>query len=248
MARKKAESNGNSNSCEDTKKPCTVKFKLDDLRPVEPLTQTQVDFFRAYDQGDYFIALHGVAGTGKTFIALYKALQEVLTKGNLYHKVVVIRSAVQSRDQGFLPGGIEEKMNQYEMPYIQVAHSFFGRKDAWDILKASERVEFVSTSFIRGMTFDNAIVIFDECQNANWEELNTVITRVGKNSKIIFCGDYRQNDLIRNRNDVSGLKKFLDICLLMPCHTRFEFTVEDICRSSLVKEFIIATLEYEDKE
>ena len=248
MARKKAESNGNSNSCEETKKPCTVKFKLDDLRPVEPLTQTQVNFFRAYEQGDYFIALHGVAGTGKTFIALYKALQEVLTKGNLYHRVVVIRSAVQSRDQGFLPGGVEEKMSQYEMPYIQIAHSLFGRKDAWDILKASERVEFVSTSFIRGMTFDNCIVIFDECQNAGWEELSTVITRVGKNSKILFCGDYRQNDLVRNKNDVSGLKKFLDVSLKMPCHTRFEFTVDDICRSSLVKEFIIATLEYEEND
>lgn len=247
MARKKAESNGNGNSCEEQKKP-SVKFKLEDLRTVEPLTQTQVDFFRAYDQGDYFIALHGVAGTGKSFIAMYKALQEVLTKGNLYHKVIVVRSAVQSRDQGFLPGGVEEKMSQYEMPYIQIAHSLFGRKDAWDILKSSERVEFVSTSFLRGSTYDNCVVIFDECQNANWEELSTVITRIGKNSKIIFCGDYRQNDLIRNKNDVSGIKKFLEVSLLMPCHTRFEFTVEDIVRSSLVKEWVVACIEYEDKE
>lgn len=236
-------------SCEEPKKsiPCTLKFKLEDLKPVTPVTPTQVQFFKAYEQGDYFIMLHGVAGTGKTFIALYKALEEVYTKGNLYHKVIVIRSAVQSRDQGFLPGDVNEKMSQYEMPYIQIAHSLFGRKDAWNILKSSDKVEFVSTSFIRGSTFDNSIVIFDECQNADWGELSTVITRIGKNSKILFCGDYRQNDLTKNKNDVSGLKKFLDVSSLMSCHTRLEFTVDDICRSSLVKEFIIATLEYEDQ-
>ena len=236
-------------SCEEPKKsiPCTLKIKLEDLKNVEALTDNQLRFFKAYDQGDYFIALHGVAGTGKTFIALYKAIQEVLTKGNLYHKVIVIRSAVQGREQGFLPGDLDEKMSQYEMPYVQIAQSLFGRKDAWNILKGSDRVEFMSTSFLRGATFDNSIVVMDECQNCNFDELNTVITRIGKNSKIIFCGDYRQNDLNKNRNDVSGIKKFLDISLLMPCHTRLEFGVEDIVRSSLVKEFIIATLEYEDQ-
>lgn len=192
-----------------------------------------------YITDDYII-------THNTFIAMHKAIQEVLTKGNLYHKVIVVRSAVQSRDQGFLPGGLDEKMSEYEQPYIQIAHSLFGRKDAWNILKGMERVEFVSTSFLRGSTYDNCVIIFDECQNANWEELSTVITRVGKNSKIIFCGDYRQNDLIRNRNDVSGIKKFLEVALLMPSHTRIEFTVDDIVRSSLVKDWVIACLEYED--
>lgn len=247
MARK---SKSEAVTCEEPKKPtvCTVKFKLDDLKRLDPLTQTQVDFFRAYDQGDYFITLHGVSGTGKSLCAFYKAIQEVLTKGNLYHKVVIIRSAVQSREQGFLPGGIEEKMSQYEMPYIQIAHTLFGRKDAWNILKATDRAEFLSTSFIRGMTFENSIVIVDEIQNMNYSELATITQRIGNNSKIIFCGDIRQNDLLKNKNDVSGLKKFLEVSLLMPCHTRFEFTVDDIVRSSLVKEFIIAELEYEDKE
>ena len=248
MARKSKSENGNGNSCEEPKKRPCIKFKLDDLVAIEPLTKTQVDFFKSYDQGDYFIALHGVAGTGKSLIAFYKAIQEVLTKGNLYHKVVIIRSAVQSRDQGFLPGGVEEKMSQYELPYIQIAHSLFGRKDAWDILKDTDRVEFLSTSFLRGSTHDNCVIIFDECQNANWDELNTVITRVGKNSKIIFCGDYRQTDLNKNRNDVSGVKKFLEVALLMPCHTRFEFTVDDIVRSSLVKDWVVACMQYEDKE
>ena len=246
MARK---SKSEAVTCEEPKKAtvCAVKFKLEDLRPVEPLTNNQVKFFKAYDQGDYFIALHGVAGTGKSFIALYKAIQEVLTKGNLYHKVIVVRSAVQSRDQGFLPGGLDEKMSEYEQPYIQIAHSLFGRKDAWNILKSMERVEFVSTSFIRGMTFDNAIIIVDEMQNCAYGELQTIVTRVGKNSKIIFCGDYRQTDLDKNKNDMSGIKKFLEISLLMPCHTRLEFGVDDIVRSSLVKDYIIAELEYEDK-
>lgn len=247
MARK---SKSEAVTCEEPKKPtvCAVKFKLDDLKRLDPLTQTQVDFFRAYDQGDYFITLHGVSGTGKSLCAFYKAIQEVLTKGNLYHKVVIIRSAVQSREQGFLPGGVEEKMSQYEMPYIQIAHTLFGRKDAWDILKATDRAEFLSTSFIRGMTFENSVVIVDEIQNMNYSELATITQRIGNNSKIIFCGDIRQNDLLKNKNDVSGLKKFLEVSLLMPCHTRFEFTVDDIVRSSLVKEFIIAELEYEDKE
>lgn len=230
--------------CEE-KKPST-KFKLEDLKKIEPLSNNQVNFFKAYDQGDYFIALHGVAGTGKTLISMYKAIEEVLTKGNLYHKVIVIRSAVQGRDQGFLPGGEDEKMSLYEIPYMQIANTLFGRRDAWDILKGQERVEFMSTSFIRGVTFDNAIVILDEAQNCNFDELNTIITRVGKNSKIIFCGDYRQTDLTKNRNDVTGIKKFLEISLLMPCHTRIEFGINDIVRSSLVKEWIIACTEYED--
>lgn len=223
-----------------------VKFKLDDLKLVEPLTDNQVKFFKSYDQGDYFCALHGVAGTGKTFIALYKALQEVLTKGNLYHKVILIRSAVQGRDQGFLPGGEDEKMSLYEIPYMQIAHSLFGRKDAWDILKNQNRVEFMSTSFIRGVSWYNAIIIVDEMQNMTYSELQTIITRVGNNSKIIFCGDYRQTDLNKNKNDMSGIKKFLEIALLMSCHTRIEFGVDDIVRSDLVKEFIIAELKYED--
>jgi predicted ribonuclease YlaK len=175
-------------SCEEPKKILSChKFKLDDMKPIEALTENQLKFFRAYDQGDYFIVLHGVAGSGKTFVAAAKAIQEVLTKGNLFHKVIIIRSAVQGREQGFLPGGLDEKMSEYEMPYVQIAHSLFGRKDAWDILKNSEKVEFMSTSFLRGSTFDNSVIIVDECQNMNYaSELQQLLHGLAKTQRLFF--------------------------------------------------------------
>jgi len=223
-----------------------LKIKIDDLGIFDPLTNNQKLFYDAYKTGDYFITLHGVAGTGKTFCAVYKALEEVLDKSNPFKRVIIIRSAVQGRELGHLPGDVNEKMEIYTQPYRQICETLFGRKDAWDRLEEQGYIEFISTSFVRGMTFDNAVVILDECQNATWEELSTVITRVGHMSKFIICGDYRQNDLNKKSTDRSGLSKFLDIAKNMKSNTRIEFTVEDIVRSSLVKDFIIATLEYED--
>lgn len=223
-----------------------LKLRLDDLKTFEPLTENQSKFFDAYKLGDYFIALHGVAGTGKTFCALYKAIEEVLDKSNPFKKIVVVRSAVQGREMGHLPGDVNEKMEIYQQPYRQICDTLFGRRDAWDRLEEQHYIEFISTSFIRGMSFDDAIIIVDECQNMTWEEINTVMTRVGYRSKIIWCGDYRQTDLNKRKNDMSGLIKFLDIGKLMNSHTRIEFTVDDIVRSSLVKEWIIATMQYDD--
>lgn len=224
-----------------------LKLRLDDLKTFDPLTDNQKKFFEAYKQGDYFIALHGVAGTGKTFCALYKAIEEVLDKTNPFNKIIVVRSAVQSREVGHLPGDINEKMEIFQQPYRQICETLFGRRDAWDRLSEQHHIEFISTSFIRGMSFDDAIIIVDECQNMTWEEINTVMTRVGYRSKIIWCGDYRQTDLNKKKNDVSGLIKFLDIGKLMNSHTRIEFTVDDIVRSSLVKDWIMATMQYDDK-
>jgi len=224
-----------------------LKIKIDDLKVFKPLTDNQKKFFESYAAGDYFIALHGVAGSGKTFTAMLKALEEVLDKSNPFRKIIVVRSSVQARDMGHLPGDVAEKMAIFSQPYIQICETLFGRKDAWARLEEQGYVEFISTAFIRGMSFDNAIVIFDECQNATWEELSTVMTRVGHMSKIMFCGDYRQCDIDKKKNDMSGLGKFLDIAQLMDCFTRIEFTVEDIVRSSLVKDFIIATMQYDDK-
>lgn len=224
----------------------SLRIRLDDLKTFEPLTDNQKLFYDAYKRGDYFIALHGVAGTGKTFIALYKAIEEVMDKSNPFNKIIIVRSAVSSREVGHLPGDLDEKTEIYKQPYQQICRTLFGRPDAYQRLEEQHYIEFISTSFIRGMSFDDAIIIVDECQNLSWEEINTVMTRVGYRSKIIWCGDYRQTDLNKKKNDLSGLHKFLSIADKMKNHTRIEFTADDIVRSSLVKEWILAINSYED--
>ena len=223
-----------------------LKVRIDDLKTFEPLTNNQKRFFDAYKRGDYFVALHGVAGTGKTFCALYKALEEVLDKSNPFRKIILVRSAVQSREIGHLPGDVGEKMEIYQQPYQQICETLFGRKDAYQRLEEQGYIEFISTSFIRGMSFDDAIIIVDEMQNLTFEEIDTVMTRVGYRSKIIWCGDYRQTDLNKKKNDMSGILKFFDIAMHMGAFTRIEFTPDDIVRSSLVKDYILAKMQYED--
>ncbi len=223
-----------------------LKIRLDHMKTFQPLTDNQKLFFDAYKRGDYFIALHGVAGTGKTFIALYKALEEVLDKANPFNKIIIVRSAVPSREVGHLPGDIDEKTEIYRQPYQQICDTLFGRTDAYQRLEEQGHIDFISTSFIRGMSFDDAIILVDEMQNMTFEEIDTVMTRVGYRSKIIWCGDYRQTDLNKKKSDVSGILKFFDIAYHMSAFTKIEFTPDDIVRSSLVKDYILAKLKYED--
>ncbi len=217
-----------------------LKIKLDHLRTFSPLTDNQAKFFDVYKRGDYFIGLLGSPGVGKTFLAVYKALEEILDRSNPFTKLVVVRSAVQVRDQGYVPGDLDEKMAIYEQPYIEICETLFERKDAWERLKEQGHTRFISTTAIRGISIDDAIIVVDECQSMTWHELSSVITRVGHRSKIIFVGDLKQNDLLKSKHDVSGLVQFLEIAKTMKEFTRIDFTSEDIVRSSLVKSWIVA--------
>jgi phosphate starvation-inducible protein PhoH len=222
-----------------------LKLRLDNMKVIEPLTDNQKLFFDAYENSNIML-LHGVAGTGKTYIALYHALEEALDKSNPYRRVIVVRSAVPSRDIGHLPGDEKEKSEVYTEPYVEVCQDLFGRHDAYQRLEEQGVVKFLITSFVRGITLDDSIIIVDECQNMTDMELNSIITRVGDRSKIIFCGDFRQTDLYK-KTDMSGLKKFMAIADMMPSFKTFEFGVDDIVRSAIVKEYIIARLDYENR-
>jgi len=210
------------------------------MKRVSPITENQKRLFESYNEGQNIAAI-GSAGTGKTYVSLYLALEEVM-KSDQYDKIIIVRSAVQSRDQGFMPGSLNEKMGYYETPYIDIVNDLFGRGDAYGIMKQKNMISFMSTSFVRGLTFDNAIIILDEVQNCNFGEIDTVMTRVGESSKIIFCGDVKQDDLksSKNRMDLSGLADFMNIIQKIPSFDTIEFETADIVRSGVVKEYIIA--------
>ena len=199
------------------------------LQEIEPLTQNQLIAFESQKN----LVLHGVAGTGKTYISLYLALDD-MTKG-LYQQTVLIRSAVSTRDMGFLPGTDKEKAAVYEEPYKDICIELFQRGDAYQILKTKALVHFMTTSFIRGVTLRNATIIVDECQNMSFHELDSIITRVGEGCRVIFCGDFRQADLHKN-----GLRDFIRVLKATEMFDVVDFEIHDIVRSSFVKKYIIA--------
>jgi phosphate starvation-inducible protein PhoH len=205
------------------------------LTEVSPLTDKQGDVFDAW-HSDKNLLLHGSAGTGKTYVGLYLALNEVMC-GN-YKKVVIVRSAVPTRDVGFLPGSVEEKLKVYEQPYSAITKTLFKRGDAYDLLKSKFMLEFIPTSFIRGTTLDDCVVLVDEINNLTFHELDSVITRLGKNTKMIMCGDMSQSDLTHSA-DRDGLQRFMAIIQQMNMFESVEFGMDDIVRSGLVKQYII---------
>ena len=215
----------------------SLSVRFDDLEEFEAITINQQKAFDAWDDGDNLL-LAGSAGTGKTFIAMYMALEALLESSSTFRRVVIIRSAVPTRDIGFLPGTAEEKKEMYTLPYRNICTELFSDKAAWGKLTTAQQILFESTSFIRGATWDDAIILVDEMQNLTFHELDSVITRVGENSKIIFSGDYRQTDF-RFSDEKEGIFKFIKIIEQMRDFTIINFGWDDIVRSGMVRDYIM---------
>jgi len=225
------------------KKPINAEL----MRDIEPLTDNQETLFKSYADNKNVVA-YGCAGTGKTFITIYNALQDVLDETTPYEKIYIVRSLVATREIGFLPGSHEDKSDIYQIPYKNmVKYMFYMPDDAsfemlYGNLKTQGTISFWSTSFIRGTTLDKSIIIVDEFQNLNFHELDSIITRVGEDSKIMFCGDATQTDLVKT-NEKNGIVDFMRIINVMPSFDTIEFGVEDIVRSGICKEYLIAKME-----
>ena len=225
------------------KKPLSAGYLVD----IEPLNDNQKQLFKSYKDGKHLVA-YGVAGTGKTFISLYNAINDVLSDTTPYEHIYLVRSLVATREIGFLPGDHEDKADIYQIPYKNMVKYMFQMPSDADFemlygnLKAQDSIKFWSTSFLRGTTLDNSIVIVDEFQNLNFHELDSIITRVGENTRIMFCGDASQSDLVKT-NDRNGIVDFMNVLRKMPSFDIIEFGIDDIVRSGLVKEYIIAKLD-----
>jgi len=212
-------------------------MKISDMYEFEPLTDNQKKARDAWTNNSHLV-LSGAAGTGKTYLGMYFALEQVLAKDNAIEKLVIIRSIVPTREIGYLPGTKEEKESPYTLPYVDICNEIIDERGAYFKLVLQGKAEFLSTSFIRGTTFDNCVVLVDEMQNLNFHELDSVITRVGENCKLIFCGDYYQSDFEKDR-DKNGLIQFLNILDQLTVFETIEFTWKDIVRSDLVREYIM---------
>ena len=221
------------------KKPINSEMMVD----IKPLTPSQETVFE-YWNNNKNLFMYGAAGTGKTFVALYLALNEVLKNDSPYEKVYIVRSLVSTREIGFLPGDHEDKSYLYQIPYTNMVRYMFEMPDdnsfemLYGNLKAQETISFWSTSFIRGTTLDRSIVIVDECQNLNFHELDSIITRVGEDTRIIFCGDANQTDLVKT-NERNGIHNFMNILRLMNEFGMVEFGIEDIVRSGLIRSYLL---------
>jgi predicted ribonuclease YlaK len=221
------------------KKSITFDFLLN----IEPLTDNQRRLFDSYQNGKHIVA-YGSSGSGKTFISLYNALKDVLNDVTPYENIYIVRSLVQTREIGFMPGDESAKQGYFEIPYKNMVRYMFQLPSdsdfemLYDALKLQKTIKFYNTSFIRGLTLDNCVIIVDEMQNLSFHELCSIITRVGENTKIIFSGDASQSDLIKT-NEKNGIHDFIRILRTMPSFDLIEFNVNDICRSGLVKEFLI---------
>lgn len=211
-----------------------------ELQNITPLTENQIKTFDYYDDGNNLL-LHGCAGTGKTFITLYKAFEEIFEGSAERRRVFLVRSAQASKDIGHLPGNEKQKLEVYEAPYRAICTELFNRADAYDVMKQKGILEFHSSSFLRGTTIDDSVLIVDECQNFSYQELRTVLTRVGSNTRVVLCGDTKQDDLTSARYKTqSGINTMKQVFENMDQIETVEFTIDDIVRSGFVKSLIIA--------
>lgn len=215
----------------------SMTVRIDDLLQFDPITANQEKTYEAWDEG-FNLVLTGTAGTGKTFTALYLALEDVLDKDTEFDKVIVVRSMVPTREMGYLPGDKEAKEEAFTTPYKSICNELFGDKTSYGKMVTGNQLKFESTSFIRGQTFDNCIIIVDEMQNLNFHELDSVVTRVGRHSKIIFSGDYKQSDF-KYDDDKNGIIKFLQIVEQLKNFSIINFGWEDIVRSDFVRDYIM---------
>lgn len=215
------------------------RYSLHDLRTIRPMNEAQRQFFESYIMGANVIG-NGSAGTGKSFCALYLALNDVLDEEKEQEKIIIVRSAVPSREIGHLPGDMKEKMAVYEEPYKDIVGNLLRKAKAYDDMKDAGKIEFMPTSFVRGLTWDNCVVVVDEAQNMTLQEIHSVITRVGENTKMVICGDIGQNDLVVRKSDVTGFLEVLKIAERMDEFDIVNFTEQDIVRSKFVKSWIIA--------
>ena len=222
-----------------------VSIGAEKMVSIAPLTDNQERIFKSWDEGKHLF-IYGAAGTGKTFCALYKALYDTLKATPNYDSVYLVRSLVATREIGFLPGDHEDKSSLYQIPYKNMVKYMFemGNDNDFEVLygalKAQESVKFWSTSFLRGVTLDNSVIIIDEMQNLNFHELDSIITRVGENTRIVFCGDAMQSDLIRDK-EKNGIHDFMRILEMMPDDfDMIEMGIDDICRSGLVRNYLVA--------
>ncbi len=217
-------------------------INLENLKDIQPLTEKQRDFFESYaGSDDTQILAYGSAGTGKSFLALYLALVDVLENKGNHKQIVILRSPLSVNHQGHLPGTLEEKEAVYERPYQDIVNWLFDHNEAYDELKKHNIIKFMSTSYIRGLTWDNTIIIADEVQNMLWEEINTIITRIGTNSRVLLLGDLKQDDIkVAKRNQATGMIRLIEVCKAMKRFDLVEFGRDDIVRSELVKSWIIA--------
>lgn len=210
--------------------------KLKDFPDVKPWTPGQHILFSAWASWDHVVA-YGSAGTGKSFLGVYLGLREVL-RGRL-SRLVIVRSAVQTRDIGYLPGTVAEKVAVYEQPYADIVHELTGQYGRYDQLVKEGQIEFVTTSFLRSLTWSHAVILVDEAQNLTWHELHSVMTRLGEGSRVLVCGDLAQNDL--KKYEQTGFGRFLRVVRRMPDDFgTAELTRDDIVRSAFVKAWICA--------